>query len=201
MEKSIETIWNEGFLRDEGISAPKVNNLYKRKSKLLLEKIKSTYRTDNKSIIPIALISLLAFGFLGHVILGIYLAGLMMGMFFLNKQKLNALEGIVINGNSYDYLLKYRESIKNIVRFYTRLLGLGLPVAGIIGYWLYFQNSKLYIQFLELEVLYIILIILAIGLGLSAIGILAYRLSTRILYGNLLHQLDAILEDLRELRV
>jgi hypothetical protein len=28
MEKSIETIWKEGFLKNDALIAPKINNLY-----------------------------------------------------------------------------------------------------------------------------------------------------------------------------
>ena len=40
MEKSIEDMWKEGFLENNALVAPKVNNLYSQKSRNLIDKIK-----------------------------------------------------------------------------------------------------------------------------------------------------------------
>jgi len=39
MEKSIETIWKEGFLKSDALVAPKLNNLYNQKSKHTIDKL------------------------------------------------------------------------------------------------------------------------------------------------------------------
>ena len=40
MEKSIETIWNKGFLDSDTLVVPKLNNLYNKKSKTITDKLK-----------------------------------------------------------------------------------------------------------------------------------------------------------------
>ena len=200
MEKSIENIWTEGFLKEEKLAAPRINNLYQRKSKLLVEELKRTYKVDNRSIIPLALISVIGFSIVGHVLLGFYFMILMLAMFFLNKKKLRSLEEININTTSYDYLIKYRRMFFQLKRFYTRLLGFGLPGAGIIGYYLFFRNSSVLEKILQLKPLYIVAIVLALSFILAAIGILSYLLSLKLIYGKFIRRLDDMIADMEELQ-
>lgn len=200
MEKSIENIWTKGFLREEKLAAPRINNLYQRKSRLLIEELKRTYRFDNRSIIPLALIFLVGFSIAGHVLLGLYFMILMLTMFFLNKKKLKSLEEVDINTTTYDYLIKYRKMFFRLKKFYTRLLGFGLPIAGIIGYYLFFRNSSVLEKILQLKPLYIVAIVLALSGMLAAIGILSYLLSVRLIYGKFIQRLDDMIADMEELR-
>jgi len=200
MENSIETIWTKGFLKEEMLAAPQINNLYQKKSKLLIEKLKRTYRTDNRSIIPLAILSIIGFSVVGQWILGIYVMVLMLGMFLLNKKKLASLERISIDTTSYEYLLKYHEMFLQLKRFYTGLLGFGLPIAAIIGYIIFFWNSPLLHDFLQLKVIYIIGILLGLSLVLSALGVLAYRLSLKLVYGRFIQKLEEMIADMNELQ-
>lgn len=200
MENSIETIWTKGFLKEEALVVPRINNLYQKKSKLLIEELKRTYRTDNKSIIPLAILTVVGFSIAGHVLVGFYVMTLMMGMYFLNRTKLVALERISIETTTYEYLLKYREMILQLKSFYTRLLGLGLPIAGLLGYFLFFRNSVILRDLLQLEEVYIVGILLGLSLILSALGILVYRLSLRLMYGKFLVKLEDMIADMKELR-
>ena len=200
MENSIETIWTKGFLKEEALVAPRINNLYQKKSGLLIEKLKSTYRTDNKSIIPMAILAVIGFGVAGHLLTGLYIMTLMIGMFFLNRQKLASLERISIETSSYEYLLEYREMFLKLKTFYTRLLGFGLPVAGIAGYLLFFWNTPLLHDFLQLKPIYILGILIGVGLLLSIIGVLAYRLSLKVVYGRFIQKLEEMIADMEELR-
>ena len=58
MEKSIETIWKEGFLQSEALLAPKLNNLYTQKSISLVEKFRRRYKINRIAIIVFACILL-----------------------------------------------------------------------------------------------------------------------------------------------
>jgi len=200
MENSIETIWTKGFLKEETLAAPRINNLYQKKSKLLIEKLKRTYRIDNRSIIPLAILSIIGFSAVGQFFLGLYVMALMLGMFLLNKKKLASLERISIDTTSYEYLLKYREMFLQLKRFYTGLLGFGLPIAAIIGYIIFFWNSPALNGFLQLKVIYIIGLLLGLSLFLSALGVTAYRLSLKLIYGGFIQKLDEMIADMNELR-
>ena len=81
MEKSIENIWKEGFETNKSFELPLVRNLYTRKSKLIIDKIKSTSKWDNLSLIPISILLFGIFAFLSKIVLGIYVAALIISLF------------------------------------------------------------------------------------------------------------------------
>lgn len=200
MEKSIEQIWNNGFLKDDKLLVPKINNLYKKKSKLLIEKLKRTYTIDNKSIIPLAVVFFAASVFFEHYLLGIYITVLMFAMFFLNRKKLRELEKISILNCNYDYLLEYRQMLKAIKSFYTKLLALGMPIAGMIGYYLYYRNTPMFDKFLMQDLWLQLSIILGIVILLALIGTGAYLITTGMVYGRFLKKINELIADMSELR-
>lgn len=200
MEKSIEQIWNTGFLKDDKLLAPKINNLYNKKSRLLIEKLKRTYTIDNKSIIPLAVVIFAVSAFFEHYLLGIYIALLLLAMFFLNRKKLRELEKISILNNNYEYLLEYRQMLEAIKSFYTKFLALVLPVAGMIGYYLYFRNTAMFNKFLLQDLWLQLSIILGIAILLAVIGVGAYRITAGIVYGSFLKKMNELIADMKELR-
>ena len=46
MEKSIESIWEYGFLKPDALLAPKLNNLYQQKSIDIVEQFKLMYKKN-----------------------------------------------------------------------------------------------------------------------------------------------------------
>lgn len=199
MERSIENIWKKGFEAETRISVPAISNLYKRKSGLVIQQINSTSKKDNLSLIPVGIIIFGIFVFMGKVILGIYLAILIFGLFFLNKKLLKELETLDIRDNTYNYLLNYRKRIKNMTRFTTWLLGLGIPLVTIPAYWMFFQGTKVMASFKQLDLVMQILIVSGMAVALSLLAIFCYRLCTKIIYGELLARLENILEDMEDL--
>jgi hypothetical protein len=201
MEKSIETIWKEGFLKNDALLAPKLNNLYNQKSKQLIEKIKKTTRVDNLSLLPIAFILLVVLSYLGFILAGIYASFLLIFLFFLNKKLLKSLNEININTNNHQYLIAYKNAIGKIISFTTKLLGFGLPLAVIPIYWLFFKETKAYQKLIaETPFFFIILFVIGIAILLSILGVLIYKLSTKIIYGNFITKLDEIITDIEELK-
>ncbi len=199
MEKSIENIWNEGFLKNESLLAPKITNLYNQKSKLLLERFKRTYQVDNKSLIPLAVIVGIGTAFFGQILLGLYLLFIFLGLYFINRKLLSDLERIEITSSSYIYLLEYRKVINEIINFYTKLIALGFPLAGLMGYWLYFRNTPIFSDLIKQDFWMVTGIILAIAVGLSLIGLLSYKITSELVYGKYIRKLDDIIHDMQEL--
>lgn len=199
MERSIENIWKKGFEAEKGLSAPVISNFYKRKSGLVIQQINSTSKKDNLSLLPVAIIIFGIFAFTGKVILGIYLATLIIALFFLNKKMLKELENLDIRDNTYSYLVTYRNQLKKITRYTTWLIGLGLPLVAIPAYWMFFQGTKVLTKFEQLDLASGILLILGMSVFLSILGILCYRFATKITYGKLLSRLESTIEDMNDL--
>ena len=121
-------------------------------------------------------------------------------LFFLNKKQLKSLDEITINTNNYQYLISYRKAIKRIISFTTKLIGFGLPLVVFPAYWFFFKETDVSQKFFTLPSYSIVLIVISIGLFLSALGILIYRLSTKIIYGNLITKLNEMIADMEELK-
>ncbi|WP_299669385.1 hypothetical protein [uncultured Polaribacter sp.] len=200
MEKSIENIWIKGFMNTEKLQIPKVVNLYNKKSDLLLEKIKHTYSKDNKSVLYIAAFFGIIFSLFGYILLGLYGMSLMIAMYFLNKKMLKNLENIPIINDNYQYLKAYRIAIKKIIAATTKLLGFGFPLVVIPGYWLFFRNTEMYTSMMDkIEPLNLFLGVVAFAILISFLGILIYKLTTKLVYGNQLQRLNDLINDMEEL--
>ena len=51
MEKSIESIWKEGFLEKDAMVAPKINNLYNQKSIHIIDKFKRMFKINLNALV------------------------------------------------------------------------------------------------------------------------------------------------------
>ena len=196
MEKSIENIWKKGFEAEERLSVPVISNLYKKKSGLVIQKINSTAKKDNLSLIPVAIIISGVFMFIGKIVLGMYVALLLLALFVLNKKLLKKLENLDMKDSTYTYLLNYRSQVKYVMRYSTWLMGLGFPLVTIPGYWMFFRGSKVVHDFIQIDLGVQVLYILGLFAVLSLLGMLGYRLVTKIVYGKLHARLESTIEDM-----
>jgi hypothetical protein len=199
MERSIENIWKEGFESDKSFKLPLVKDLYTTKSKLIIDKIKSTSKWDNISLIPMAVVLFGLFTYLDKLLLGIYVGALILSLFFLNKKMLKRIDQFNPNSNTYEYLINYYSQVKAIQKFYTKLLAIGPPILIIPAYWMYFQGTPVMSGFMGLEIYIQILLVAAIAILLSGLGVLSYKLSTHFLYGKLITRIEEIINDMEEL--
>jgi hypothetical protein len=200
MEKSINDIWTKGFENSNELSSPKIMNLYNQKSKLLVDKIKKTSETDNKSLLPIAFIFAVGFSIAGHILLGFYGMILIIALFFFNRKLLSSLENIKITSSNYDYLIAYKKAIDKIIESSFKLLGFGLPIIVITGFWLYFRSSSKYAHFINsYSSLHIILIIIALAGIISLAGLSIYKITSHTLYRKHLNDLNMIISDLKNM--
>jgi len=201
MEKSIETIWTEGFSKKEDLLTPKIDKLNKQKSKLIIEKIDRRFSLYNFSIIPSGLLFAIGFAYAGYVVLGVYILFIMLAFFFINKKIWKSFKKININTNSYEYLLAFRNGIKKMISFYTKVYAIGSPIIIFPAYWLYFSKTGAFQEFIaEVQTPYIILFLIILALVLSVLTVLAYKLEVKIIYGRLIKKLDKIIADMEELK-
>ena len=59
MERSIENIWKEGFLKSDALVAPKINNLYNQKSIHIIDKFKRMFKINLIAIIVFSFVFLI----------------------------------------------------------------------------------------------------------------------------------------------
>ena len=200
MEKSIENIWENGFKNPEDLKVDKVFNYYEKKSNLLIEKLQRTYQLDNKSLLPMAVVLGLGLSVYGHIILGLYVMGLLITLLFYNKKILYSFEDIKISNSNYEYLVSYRSTIKRTIKSTTRVVGLIFPLLILPGYWLFYKNTAFYISVLDkFGGIQLIMMIFSAVIVFAFLFIFIYRVSTKVLYGNYMNQLDNMIKDLEAL--
>ncbi|MFK5982524.1 MAG: hypothetical protein QM499_06395 [Flavobacteriaceae bacterium] len=217
MEKSIETIWKEGFLKNNALIAPKINNIYNKKSIDIVEKFKRMYRINIIAIFLFAFILLPITMVTDMVYMGIPMFFLFMTIAYYAIQFKNKLEKINKNTNSYDYLKTFDNWTKEMQTFnmkFSRFLypyvflsmfagfwlgGFGKPVQGdqFVAYLLgEFPNMIVVFGFplvMLLAMLFIVVLLAIIG---PKIG----EWDLKIGYGRILKRLDSLLLDMEELR-
>lgn len=201
MEKSIESIWKTGFAAEQNIAAPKVFNLYQRKSGILTEQIKRTYKYDNGALPFLAVgLGIAAYVF-GYLWIGVYLTSLLFLLFFLNKQQFAQLTSIKYTDDLYTYLCKYRHTIKSIMKFYNKLMLFGLPLLMIPAMYvtLAVTSPDFWSNLWEHRITHALFLLGFTGALSGGIGILAYQTGIKALYGKKVQRLDELIKDLEEL--
>lgn len=138
MEKSIETIWKEGFLKNDALIAPKINNLYKKKSIHIVDKFKRMYKINRIAIVLFALI-ILPVSFISQMpYLGILMFLLFAFVIIVSGKFKTKLEKIDTGDTSYQYLSSFDNIIKELVSTNTKLSRYLYPyifITLIIGFW------------------------------------------------------------------
>jgi len=101
MEKSIENIWKDGFLKSDALIAPKINNLYNQKSIHIIDRFKRMFRINLILIIAFSFLFLFVSYFVGIPIMGTIFFVSLLVLVIINKRLLNSLEHIDKGENSY----------------------------------------------------------------------------------------------------
>jgi hypothetical protein len=217
MEKSIETIWKEGFLKNDALVAPKLNNLYSQKSIDIVDKFRRMYKINRKSVLAFAFI-ILPLSFLVQIpYMGI-------GMFFLFNilaaiadkftKSLNKIDKTV---SSYQYLISFDRWVKEMVSVNIKLSRYIYPYIFIImisGFWFGSIGGDipgekllnyLLMKFPDTYLVFGFPLILVVA-AFTIVSLLAYfggrigKWDLNIVYGRILKKLDGILADMDELK-
>ena len=197
MDKSIETIWTNGFANEKKLSAPKIDRHYHKKSKLVIEKIKRTMDIDNKSLMPMALIIVVSSWYYDRIYLGIFLAISIISLFIFNTKNYKIINNIEFKDSTLKYLKEYQKMTFNLRNMYTNLLRYIFPLVVNVSYWLFFRGFDEFNQTVSKLGILKIVLLTSISLGLSSlIFVFAYKLSNKILYGRQLKKIDRMIEEL-----
>jgi hypothetical protein len=217
MEKSIEDIWKEGFLKSDALVAPKINNLYNQKSIHIIDKFKRMFKINLIAIVAFSFIFLVITFFIGMLITGIIFFGVLTVLVIINKRLLNDLEKIDKGASSYQYLKTFNEWIKKQVSINERFSRFMYPIiflSIILGLWFIDAEGTPLGERLIGEVLYgfpdiyliqgipliaIIVIILIVGL-LALFGARIYQWDLNLVYGRVFKKLEELMADIESLR-
>lgn len=204
MEKSIEKIWNESFINEQSLIAPKINDLYNRKSKSIINRIKRTYEIDNKGLIPMGIVVLVGMAIFSEFIIGLYGAFLIFSLYFFNRNLLSRFKSIDIKSDNLTYLKNYRSIISSIMISTRKLFMFGLPIAVMSIFALAYtiKEKSFLARFIpdDASFLQVLGVGVIMAIVISIICTVVYIISTKILYGTLISKLDDIIAEMDALK-
>ncbi len=217
MEKSIESIWKEGFLEKNALVAPKLNDLYNQKSIDIVEKFRRMYKINIIAVAMFACI-LLPIATLVHIpYMGIMFFVLFGVIIFFAIQFKRKLDTINKNLNSYEYLKTFDNWTKEMIGFNTKLSRYLYPyvfLSMIAGFWFGSLGGDIpgndLVNYLLIKNPDIILVfgvplwgfigVIAVVLLLAFFGGKIGEWDLKIGYGRILKRLDTLLTDMEALR-
>lgn len=216
MEKSIESIWKNGFLQNDALVVPKLNNLYNQKSTHIIDKFKRMYAINQIAIVAFAFILLpisfiAGMPYIGVAMFVLFISTLAFGHKF--KKRLNEIDK---GQNSFEYLSSFESWLKDMIEFNSKLSRYIYPylfLSLVLGFW--FRNTEGNVQGEELlnHVMtkypdtYVVFGIPLIGIiGVISIVVLLAIFGGRIakwdiniVYGRIIEKLDGLMAEMKEL--
>ncbi len=217
MEKSIETIWKEGFIKNDALVAPKLNDLYNQKSIDIVEKFKRMYKLNRIGIVAFAIIIIPISYITGMIYMGIPMAILFIAVTFVAQKFSKQLDTIDKNKSSYEYLSSFDNWVKDMITVNSKLSTFMYPyifMAMVLGFWFIeiegnilgnMLTSGIISEFPNTFIVSGFPILLLIPFFL-AIAILAFfggkigKWDINLVYGRILNRLENLLSDMEELR-
>lgn len=217
MEKSIEIIWKEGFLKSDALVAPKVNDLYNQKSKHVIDKFKRMFKLNLMAIVIFAFAMLAVTTFNGLPVIGVSWFLILIGLVVVNKKLTSRLEKIDYHKNSYEYLISFNHWLQEQLAINRRMARIYYPLfflSIVLGFWFVDAEGISLGERLVGEVLYgfpdiylvngvpligIVLVLIIAGI-LALFGGRIYNMDVRIIYGRMFKKIEELIADLEELR-
>ncbi len=200
MEKSIESIWSEGFMKADSLKAPKVIDLYNRKSELVVDRLLRTMKLDLYSIIPVGIGMGIWIYFENNLLLAILTTIALTVTFGLSLWQYRKFKKIDTSSDSYQYLLTFYSTLKIVLNFFTKFFALAYPVVALPIYYTMVQQDDWMQSLMNNPLPKLILYgwIAFVVVGLS--GVIGYRLVVYLVYGRMINKLKEIIQDMEELK-
>ncbi len=212
MEKSIESIWKEGFLKSDALVAPKLNNLYTQKSKHIIDKFNRMFKINLIALVAFSIFVLIASFIMGIPYMGISVFILLNVIVIINKKLLDSLQEIDKGVSSYEYLTAFNSWMKKQVSINKRMSTFIYPIlflSVVIGIWVSndFQDFFTAIMARPNEIylmngipVFWLLGVILVTCIFALIGGRIYKWDVNLMYGSLFKKLDEIVADIEELR-
>lgn len=210
MEKSIEAIWKEGFLKQDSLVAPKINDLYNQKSSDIVDQMTRMYRINLQAILTFAAVAFIASLALGIPYSGIAFCSLLIWLVIPGKKHLKNLQQIDKNVSSYQYLVDFRNWREKMIAHYSKIYTFFYPalfLIMVVGAWSNLSEpiQAILARYPETELVFGLplwgisaVVVITCMLAFSAGAI--FRLDLNLVYGKVFAKLDEIIAEMEELR-
>jgi hypothetical protein len=214
MEQSIESLWKTGFIAEDALVAPHLNNLYNKKSMSIIEKFKRML-TINTWAIFFGSLLVLAGGISFKVPLaGIIIFVLLQILVGLSVYYLRQLKTIEYGTTSLDYLKSFKNWLDQSFDTYGKFYRIFYPVffpTFILG--MAFANieslkeGSFYARYMagrtDFELfgipVWLLMILVTVTITAFLFGQKIYELDVKSIYGPIMRKLDTLLNEMNEL--
>ena len=212
MTKSIETMWKEGFVKEADLTAPKINDLYNRKSQNIVDKLQNMFAINIKAIMLGSLGMLVMMSLIGAPFLGLYMCCLLLPLIIIAKKELKKSVNLSKGQSSYDYLISFDHWLKSSIEAYANyykifypMLFLGMAIQAIVSK----AGGKLIamlVEALPTDVMllglpyYVIITVALLTLVFAKFADTLYRWDLNLVYGRQFKKLQELISDIKELR-
>lgn len=212
MEKSIEKIWKEGFLENDALLAPKLNNLYDLKSKHIIEKFNRMFKRNLIGLTLGSVLFLIYAIFFDILILGVGTIIISNTIVIVNMRLMKTLKNIDKNVSSYNYLKSFDKWLKDQLAINRKMARIYYPlffIIAVISIW-YAGNFQIFISEIlgkphqiylvyGFPILWMFPVIL-IAILLAIFGSKIYNFDVNLIYGRVFRRLNEMITDIEELR-
>ncbi len=211
MEKSIENIWKEGFLKSDVLVAPKINKLYNQKSIHIIDKFKRMMKVNIYVILVFAFLNLGLYAALGTPIAGGFIFLLLMGVCWISIKQAKTMKNIDTNLSSYDYVKSFNSWLKmaisnniKVMRFFYPLIFLAalMPITHALKAREVTNEAILNSGFHLVYGIPTFAWILALGFAvlIYVFGGRIYQWDLNLVYGRVFRKLEELIADIEELK-
>lgn len=204
MKTSIESIWKEGIHLNAETIAPRIANLYEKRSKQVVAKLQRRLRFEVKALIPLTLaIPLMNWVFGNDLWSSIPAMIWCLVWYFIARNQTEKMLAVDATENCQAYLRSFREKLWTGFKFYEKVLWTGLPLFMLpLTIYTYYNNldknlGEILGNGWEASNLWIFLSVPLF----TVFGIWMTRVSLKLTYGRLLRRLDDLIGELETLTV
>jgi hypothetical protein len=212
MTQSIETMWKNGFIDEAHLTAPKINDLYNRKSQNVVDKLRTMFAINIKAIMVGSFIMLVMMSLIGAPFLGLYICCLLTPLVIIAKRELKKSVNLSKGQSSYDYLISFNNWLQSSIKAYSGyyrifypLFFLGMATQAIVseagGKIIALLIEKIPTDFIIWGLpYYLIAAVTVITLIVARYSEALYRLDLNIVYGRQFKKLEELITDMKELK-
>jgi len=208
MENSIEMIWKQGFLNESSLVAPKVNDLYNRKSIHVVERIKRRMKNTRTFNFTLMLFIPVIYYFLGVFWYGLAYSTMALFMLWYTQGIINSIKRLDQGANSYEYLKSFDSCLNDIFEKMGKIVRFSLPIYCFIGlsaigaFW---TKMGMFLILQKRHPTIDIQLCALVYLGTSVLlaiifSVKIYKWEVRVVYGRLLNKLEETIIEMDKLK-
>jgi len=214
MRKTIEATWREGFLDADALVAPKVNDLYTRKSMHIVARIQRMQRINEIAIAIGGPIAWAYYAALGMPYGGAIMCTAWVGLLVVRRQLFPHITKFdaPVSVDSYQYLKAFQGWLRNrlawgrrvqrhlyAVTFVALAIGMGESAAGQVLIRTIVENFP-DVRLVNGVPLVLIVVVVAMTIVVDLFGGVIFDFDVSTVYRNVFRKLDEMVAEMEELR-